>query len=146
MGGDGCRGFCTKVLRGLDGSRVANFLDDQRQSHTRQAQDLFNRSNSGSRFAIIAGRLAPVIKAMQKAQGCTGVAAHLDISLAFPSTLVPKQTKLAHRGSFHRPPWLGDEHAPAPSIDRNDARGADPPAQFRNCSQAPSWSEACPRR
>ena len=38
MCGGGC--FCTNVFPGLDGSRVANLLDYQRQSHTRQAQDL----------------------------------------------------------------------------------------------------------
>jgi hypothetical protein len=41
MCGDCCHGLCTKVLRGPDGSRVANVLDDQPQSLTREAQGFF---------------------------------------------------------------------------------------------------------
>lgn len=47
MCSDGCHGFCTKVFRGLDGSTVVDFLDDQRQSLTREAQRLLQSEQFG---------------------------------------------------------------------------------------------------
>ena len=37
---DRCRCLCTETFRGLNGRRVADFLDNQRQSLTREAQGL----------------------------------------------------------------------------------------------------------
>ena len=132
---DRCRCLCTETFRGLDGRRVADFLDNQRQSLTREAQGLLQSEQFkvGVRHCC-RPPLDPVSIAMPQGRtGCTGVGLP-GRSVAFPSTPVRKRTKTAHHGSSHRPPWLRDERAPAPQALIATMHGVPPFCTVRDCS------------
>ena len=107
MRGDGGRRFRAEVFRSLDGGRVADFVDDLRQSQTREAQDFLEFSNSGSGFAIVAGRL------WIRAPGQCSKAAE-DAGRLCPRLLSESGQNWLITGHPRRLPWLRDARAPAP--------------------------------
>ena len=117
MRGDGSRCFVTEVFRGLDGSRVVNFLDDQRQSLAREPQGFLQPKQFKVRVRHpCRSPLHPVIQAMREGlRGCAHIKrTHREHGFALDSRPKADETRRI-TGHLHRPPWLRDERAPAPA-------------------------------